>query len=178
MPTNLRYTECGDIDMLVEHPVFGLIPFTASPNDCEAHGRDLFARAKVGEFGPVAAYVAPVPALANLRVAALATLPAWEAAERSAGIDHAGRKWLTTPAALQDIRDALMAEAAPPGGVWIDASRQPAPMTLADLKALWGAIFARGAAIYQRRLEMEQAIATMPRAGLEAFKPGWPAPKP
>ena len=118
------------------------------------------------------------PTTESLRAAALSTLPAWESAERAAGIDHAGRKWLTTPAALQDIRDALMAEAAPPGGVWIDANRQPVSMTLADLKALWGSIFARGAAIYQRRLEMEQAIATMPRAGLEAFKPGWPAPKP
>jgi len=33
--------------------------FTASPTDGEAYGRDIFARASAGEFGKVAAYVAP-----------------------------------------------------------------------------------------------------------------------
>ena len=36
------------------------LPFTASPNDVEEHGRDLFARATAGEFGAIASYVAPV----------------------------------------------------------------------------------------------------------------------
>jgi hypothetical protein len=35
------------------------LPFTANPNDVEEHGRDLFARAVVGEFGSIATYVAP-----------------------------------------------------------------------------------------------------------------------
>lgn len=47
------------IDLTLTHPVFGEIPFTASPEDVEEHGRDLFARAVAGEFGPVAEYVAP-----------------------------------------------------------------------------------------------------------------------
>lgn len=29
------------------------LPFTANPNDSEAHGRDIYARAAAGEFGPV-----------------------------------------------------------------------------------------------------------------------------
>jgi hypothetical protein len=37
------------------------LPFTASPDDSEAHGRALFAAAQAGEFGPVAAYVASPP---------------------------------------------------------------------------------------------------------------------
>lgn len=129
---------------------------------------DLIAKVKAG--------IKPSPEvpLPDLRATALAKLPAWEGEEKSKGIDHAGRKWLTTPAALQDIRDALLAGMVP-GGVWIDASRQPVPMTLSELQALWAACVTRGAAIYQRRLEMEQSIATMPRAELEAFKPGWPA---
>ena len=35
------------------------LPFTASPDDCEAHGRAIFAAAQAGQFGPVAEYVAP-----------------------------------------------------------------------------------------------------------------------
>lgn len=34
-------------------------PFTASPDDPEPHGVDLYNRATSGEFGPIAAYVAP-----------------------------------------------------------------------------------------------------------------------
>jgi len=37
------------------------LPFTASPTDSESHGRALFAAAEAGEFGPIAAYVAPPP---------------------------------------------------------------------------------------------------------------------
>lgn len=47
------------IDCKIEHPVYGVIPFTASHDDVEDNGRDLFARAAAGEFGPVADYVPP-----------------------------------------------------------------------------------------------------------------------
>lgn len=36
-------------------------PFTASPIDCEAHGRDIFNRAQAGEFGPIQDYAPPPP---------------------------------------------------------------------------------------------------------------------
>lgn len=49
------------IDLEIDHPVFGSIQFTASPEDVEAHGRELFARATAGDFGPVADYIAPAP---------------------------------------------------------------------------------------------------------------------
>jgi hypothetical protein len=35
------------------------LPFTASPTDCEAHGRAIFGQAVQGAFGLVAEYVAP-----------------------------------------------------------------------------------------------------------------------
>jgi hypothetical protein len=46
------------IDMEIEHPVCGWIPFTARPDDVEQLGRDLYAVALLGEVG---AYVAPPP---------------------------------------------------------------------------------------------------------------------
>jgi hypothetical protein len=33
----------GTIDVEINHPIYGWIPFTASPEDPEAHGRELFA---------------------------------------------------------------------------------------------------------------------------------------
>ena len=35
------------------------VPFTADFNDCEAHGRDIFALAANGEFGEIAPFVPP-----------------------------------------------------------------------------------------------------------------------
>lgn len=37
----------------------GYYPFTASPNDAEAHGRQIYANAVNGDYGTVGAYVAP-----------------------------------------------------------------------------------------------------------------------
>lgn len=48
--------DTGMIDLEVkfeELQSLGFIPFTASPSDTEAHGRELHARATAGEFGPV-----------------------------------------------------------------------------------------------------------------------------
>ncbi|WP_027824418.1 DUF4376 domain-containing protein [Laribacter hongkongensis] len=56
------------------------------------------------------------------------------------------------------------------------ADRQIVPMTFSWLQTLWQVITARGAQIYQRRLEMEQQIAGMNHEEPEAFQPGWPEP--
>lgn len=37
----------------VETEEYGIIPFAASPSDTEKHGRDLFAAAVAGDFGPI-----------------------------------------------------------------------------------------------------------------------------
>jgi len=43
---NARYNSRGSIDVEIEHPKFGWIPFTADPNDPEPHGRQLFDQLK------------------------------------------------------------------------------------------------------------------------------------
>lgn len=54
---NAEHTE---ITLYVAFPwLTSEVQFTARGNDSEAHGRALFARASAGEFGPIAAFVAP-----------------------------------------------------------------------------------------------------------------------
>jgi len=36
------FTAAGTIDVEIEHPDFGWIPFTAAPHDPEPHGRQIF----------------------------------------------------------------------------------------------------------------------------------------
>jgi hypothetical protein len=45
-------------------------PFTASPTDCEAHGREIFAAAAAGDYGDVAEYIPPPPPTAEKLAAA------------------------------------------------------------------------------------------------------------
>lgn len=40
---NAKRNIYGTIDVEIEHPKYGWIPFTASPNDPEAHGRAIYA---------------------------------------------------------------------------------------------------------------------------------------
>lgn len=54
--------EHTSIDCEITTSQFGdeILPFTASQNDVEAHGRTIFADIVEGKYGEIAAYVAPV----------------------------------------------------------------------------------------------------------------------
>ena len=56
---NPIYTETVAIDCEINHPDYGWIPFTASPDDCEEHGRVLFS--EIETKGGVAPYEPPPP---------------------------------------------------------------------------------------------------------------------
>jgi hypothetical protein len=47
------------INCRIEHPEYGLIPFTASADDPEQHGKDIHAAILAGDHGPIAPYVPP-----------------------------------------------------------------------------------------------------------------------
>lgn len=50
------------IDLIIKWEDFNEeFPFTASPNDCEQHGREIYAAAVRGDYGPIEEYVAPPP---------------------------------------------------------------------------------------------------------------------
>ena len=56
---NPQQTAEGAIDIELNHPIFGWIPFTASSDDL--HGADLYAQALAGNFGSVTQYIPPEP---------------------------------------------------------------------------------------------------------------------
>lgn len=53
---NCRYNADGNIDLEINHPVYGWVGFTASANDPVEHGRQIYAQALLGEVAP---YVPP-----------------------------------------------------------------------------------------------------------------------
>jgi hypothetical protein len=48
----------------INHPIYGWIPFTASPDDVEAHGRELYA--EILEAGDIAPYIITPPTIEEL----------------------------------------------------------------------------------------------------------------
>ena len=52
------------IDCETNHPTYGWIPFTATSDDVEQHGRNIFAAIEAGDAGTIADYVPP-PASAD-----------------------------------------------------------------------------------------------------------------
>lgn len=57
---DLQYTANGCINMIAQFShIAEEVPFTASPNDVEAHGRAIHAKALNGDYGEVAPYIPP-----------------------------------------------------------------------------------------------------------------------
>ena len=67
--TNPRWADEANtmIDCEITTSQFGeeVLPFTASQDDCEAHGRAIFADIVAGKYGPIAEYVPPPQATAT-----------------------------------------------------------------------------------------------------------------
>jgi nucleoid-associated protein YgaU len=99
---NASYNKFGSVDCEIDHPVFGWIPFTASPDDVEEHGREIFAAAQA----TAAAYVEPPADLTALAAAARAQRNTllqqsdWTQVA-DAPVDQAA--WATYRQALRDI---------------------------------------------------------------------------
>lgn len=45
--------DADTIDVILNHPIYGEIPFTASRNDSEIYGREIFAEADAEQYGKV-----------------------------------------------------------------------------------------------------------------------------
>lgn len=63
---NAKYNEHGTIDCEIEHPTFGWIPFTASPDDIEQYGKAVYsALITVGDIAPYSKPIISPDAIAN-----------------------------------------------------------------------------------------------------------------
>ncbi|MBQ2263272.1 MAG: hypothetical protein II336_18160 [Loktanella sp.] len=73
---NATYNHLGTINCEIDHPKFGWIPFTASPDDVEALGRDIFATAQADAAPYVAPVIDPAEAIAAQKEAYRAAVQA------------------------------------------------------------------------------------------------------
>lgn len=106
-----RFNAFGTIDLEINDQVFGWIPFTAAPSDQEDHGREIYARAMAGEYGPVAAYIHSEPTEAEkaavARIKRDSLLAATDWTQLPDVPDSTRAKWASYRQALRDVPEQI-----------------------------------------------------------------------
>lgn len=101
---NPSYNSVGTIDCDINHPSFGWIPFTASPDDVGPLGKEIYANAVSGEYGHVADYVAPPVS----RAQQVAAIEAERDATIAAGVLHFGTLYHADDTFLAEMLGRIM----------------------------------------------------------------------
>lgn len=142
-------------------------PFTASENDPENHGRQLFTDLISGRYGEIKPYEEPPEALTQSRERKKVEINAWRDVMEAAGytFEHNGRKWdygKKTQARLEPSVAAAKAGILPEGFFWTDAENNDVPMTAEALMALSEAaekaMFTKGMEIHVQQRNMKKAL--------------------
>ncbi|EMB3124702.1 DUF4376 domain-containing protein [Salmonella enterica] len=162
------YTENGMINALVHSEVFDdFIPFTASPDDPEAHGRQLYADLKAGKYGPVAPFTVTPEMLTAAKQAKHAEINNWRDTQENGSIIFTlnGHKWDCGKASqtrLAPVVAVAKSGALPPGFFWTDADNIDVPMTADELTALEAAMqqnmVLQGFRIHERQRQMKEEV--------------------
>ncbi|EJA0607579.1 DUF4376 domain-containing protein [Salmonella enterica] len=165
---NSVYTESGLINCLVHFEGFAdFIPFTASPDDTEEHGRQLFADLKAGKYGPVALFTVTPEMLIAAKQAKHDEVNAWRDTQESGSIIFTlnGHKWDCGKASqtrLAPVVAVARTGALPPGFFWTDADNIDVSMTADELTVLEAAMqqnmVLQGFKIHERQRQMKDDI--------------------
>ena len=145
--------------------------FTASADDPESYGREIFEACIRGDAGPVGEYRANDDmAVEEARRMKNAEINAWRDAMEASGyvFEHRGRKWdygKETMTRLGMSASAARGGVLPEGFFWTDAENNDVPMTADELISLSDAagkaMFRKGLEIHIRQREMKKAIAEL-----------------
>lgn len=118
-------------------------------------------------------YVPPPLTDEELRASARAKINFWRDTQRNAGFSAIGHQWDSTADARENITNVALSGQGSPTGFWTSAADVDVPVTAQDMSAIYAAMLTRGVAIHVRQREMKAALASMSRAELESFVPGW-----
>lgn len=171
------------LDVLFEDengdPMFNgaYLPFTASPDDTEEHGRQIFADCLKGAFGEVAPYEEPVVPLEELRAAKLQDLAAWftwasdNAHLTSTVIGYEIDADETANRNIEGLIKAVEAGNLQEPVYFMDYDNQVRPVDLNMLKVMQLEVIANGQALYQQKWALRSAIeAAQSKAELDAIE--------
>lgn len=115
----------------------GTLQFSASPNDTESHGVDIYNRAVAGEFGAIVEFP-----LAAAKSSKKGQINAWRAIAIDAGMTFAGHNYDSDDVSRANLTGAVAAFVAgvpiPAGFTWRTSDNQDVAMDLPTLIGLAG----------------------------------------
>ncbi|EIK6740037.1 DUF4376 domain-containing protein [Salmonella enterica] len=178
------YTESGLINCLVHFEGFNdFIPFTASPDDPEEHGRHLYADLKAGKYGPVTPFTVTPEMLTAAKQAKHAEINAWRDAQENGNIlftlnDHKWDCGKASQTRLAPVVAVAKSGALPPGFFWTDADNIDVPMTADELTALEAAMqqnmVLQGFKIHERQRVMKEQVDNLTDyKAIQGYVVGW-----
>jgi len=149
------------VNLTITTDTLGDLPFTASPDDTEAHGQQLYTDAVAGTFGIIAEFVGPT--LAEHKAAAVATVIANRDTKRYTNVTALGHTWQADQTSKDLLSDAInLAQAGLPLPTeWRDADNTNMTITsITDLLAIAGAMATQTQAAYAWSWGKKGAIET------------------
>ncbi|EDM3689394.1 hypothetical protein CSM81_07490 [Salmonella enterica subsp. enterica serovar Infantis] len=179
------YLENGLINCQVHFDGFDdFIPFTASPDDTEEHGRALFADLKAGKYGPVAPFTVTPEMLTAAKQAKHAEISAWRNTQENGSIiftlnEHRWDCGKASQTRLSPVVGVAKAGLLPPGFFWTDADNIDVPMTTDELVALEAAMqqnmVLQGFKIHERQRQMKEEVDKLTDyKAIQGYIVGWP----
>ncbi|AXD71823.1 DUF4376 domain-containing protein [Salmonella enterica] len=179
------YTENGLINCLVRFEGFtDFIPFTASPDDTEEHGRQLYADLKAGKYGPVTPFSVTPEMIQSAKDAKHAEINNWRDAQENGSIIFTlnGHRWDCGKASqtrLAPVVAVAKSGTLPPGFFWTDADNIDVPMTADELTALEAAMqqnmVPQGFKIHERQRRMKEEVDKLTDyKAIQTYAVGWP----
>ncbi|ECU9164225.1 DUF4376 domain-containing protein, partial [Salmonella enterica subsp. enterica serovar Newport str. CFSAN000599] len=133
------YTENGMINAMVHFEGFDdFVPFTASTDDVEGHGREIFADLKSGKYGEVKPFTVTPEMLTAAKAAKRAQINAWRDAQENGRTTctYNGNTYDADKQSKYRLDDVIEAGGLPDGVKWTDARNNDIALSLSDLKAL------------------------------------------
>ncbi|ECI3332262.1 DUF4376 domain-containing protein [Salmonella enterica subsp. diarizonae] len=179
------YTESGMIGVMVHFEGFNdFIPFTASPDDTEEHGRQLYADLKAGKYGPVTPFSVTPEMIQSAKDAKHAEINNWRDAQENGSIIFTlnGHRWDCGKASqtrLAPVVAVAKSGTLPPGFFWTDADNIDVPMTADELTALEVAMqqnmVLQGFKIHERQRQMKEEVDKLTDyKAIQTYAVGWP----
>ncbi|EBW3412573.1 DUF4376 domain-containing protein [Salmonella enterica subsp. enterica serovar Newport] len=182
---NGKFLENGMINTLVHFEGFDdFIPFTASPEDSEEHGRHLYADLKAGKYGPVAPFTVTPEMLTAAKQAKHAEINAWRDAQENGNIlftlnDHKWDCGKASQTRLAPVVAVAKSGALPPGFFWTDADNIDVSMVPDEITALEAAMqqnmVLQGFKIHERQRQMKEDVDKLTDyKAIQTYAVGWP----
>ncbi len=156
--TNPRYANAAQtlINADVNFEGIGAVSFTASPNDSEVHGRTVFAGLISGSYGPIAAFIGPT--LAQAQVTQITTLEAAYTATIQLPVAYMATTFQADSSSQDVLAKCLVAGSVPAGFYWLDATNAQVQMTFAQLQGLAGAMLVQGQTAFVKLQTKKTAV--------------------